>query len=602
MAAAQNESLRTLAELASLIGRRNAPDVMRFKCGGAWHTIGGSEVSRRVARLALSLSRLGIRRGDRVALLSENRPEWAIADLAILCCGAVNVPLCPTLTSSSCEFILNDSGARAIFVSSSHNFRTIAAMWEKLPRLELAVQMDDAGAQPGCGHPILEWSQLCPDGPLTPEERHCFEEMAGAVQPGDVASLVYTSGTTGTPKGVMLSHANLVSNVLAIPEDIVSPRDIALSFLPLSHVYERLVDYVFLYRGVPVAYAKSIEAVPRSLLEIRPTITAAVPRFFEKLYMQVLESLRRAGWLRRKLFWWAVGVGRRELRHRIAGTPPPFGLRLRHWIADRLIFAKLRARLGGRIRCFVSGGAPLARELCEFFNSAGITVCEGYGLTETSPVVATTLPSRLRPGTVGLPLEGVEVRIAVDGEILVRGPNVMLGYHNQPEETARALARGWLHTGDVGELTLAGELCVTDRKKDLLKTAAGKFVAPQPIENLLRASGWLLNAVVIGDRRPYAAALLVPNTERLKAFAAERGIRFSSLAELLKHADVLALIEQQVRAVNAHLAPFEHVKRFALLDHDFSVEEGTLTTTLKVRRKLVEERYADVIAGLYARG
>lgn len=602
MPSAEIRPPETLNQLVFLLHERGAREALRFKRDGSWHSISGEEVYRRVARLALSLRGLGIRAGDRVALLSENRPEWAIADLAMACCGAVDVPLYPTLTGASCEFILKDCGARAIFVSADEHLRTTCQIWAKLPELQFAIDMEDAGTLSAAGlGQVLSRVQLCPDTPLSIDEQQCFEEMARAAGPEDLASIVYTSGTTGMPKGVMLTHRNLVSNMTAVPEDVVGPNDLMLSFLPLSHVYERMVDYVGFYRGAPIAYAESIEQVPENLLEVRPTIAAAVPRFFEKLYARVLQTLHHQSWVRRKLFWWAIEAGRQELRCRIEGRPMPAGLRLRYRLAERLVFAKLRARLGGRIHCFASGGAPLSAELSEFFNAAGITVCEGYGLTETSPIIACTVPARIRPGTVGLPLEGVEVRIAEDGEILVRGPNVMRGYYNRPEETAQVMVNGWLHTGDIGEMTPTGELRITDRKKELLKTAGGKFVAPQPVENLLRASGWLLSAVVIGDRRPYAVALLVPNPERLEEFARERGIRCSSYAELLEHPEVLALVNGLVGEVNTRLAPFEQIKRFALLEEDFSVEAGTLTATLKVRRKMVDERYRGVIEGLYAR-
>lgn len=619
MDTAESQTLLTLNDIAFLLKQRGAREALRFKRDGAWHAIAAEEVYRRVARLALSLHRLGIRPGDRVGLLSENRPEWAIADLAMVCCGALNVPLYPTLTAASCEFILKDCGARAIFVSNDEHLNKICDVCRNLPEMERVIRLRDEGGglpaglgrlqvfgPPNCppgrapGACLVDWDDLCPGRPLSPGEERCFEEMARATRPDDLASIVYTSGTTGTPKGVMLSHANLVANMRAIPEEVIGENDVMLSFLPLSHVYQRMVDYVGLYRGAPIAYAESAEAVPENLLEVRPTIAAAVPRFFEKLHARVLQTVQAASPPRRRLFWWAIGVGREHLRRRIESRPLPLGLRLRYRLAGWLVFDKLRARLGGRIHCFASGGAPLSRELAEFFNAAGVTVVEGYGLTETSPIVACTLPSRVRPGTVGLPLEGVEVRIAEDGEILVRGPNVMRGYYNRPEETARALVDGWLHTGDIGEFTSTGELCVTDRKKDLLKTAGGKFVAPQPLENMLRASGWLLNAVVIGDRRPYVVALLVPDPRRLVEFARERAIPFSSYAELLERAEIFHLIEQQVNDVNARLAPFEQIKRFVLLEQDFSVEAGTLTATLKVRRKLVEEKCREALEGLYA--
>lgn len=596
MPAADSRSVQTLADLADLIATRGDAEVMRYKRDGAWHSLAGREVYRRIARVALALARLGVKPGDRVALLSENRPEWTIADLAILSCGAINVPLYPTLTADSCEFILKDSGARAVFVSNPEHLRKICSVWPNLPDLEFAALIDGSPESGQAGGRIRPWAELCAEGDCTAEELGEFQRLHGAVQPGDVSSFVYTSGTTGTPKGVMLTHRNIVSNMLATPPGIVETGDLALSFLPLSHVYERMVDFVFLQRGVCIAYAESIEAVAQNLLEVRPTVAAAVPRFFEKLYVRVLQSLQEATWARRKLFWWAMSIGRRALQCHIDERPVPALLRVERRLAERLVFQRLRDRLGGRIRCFMSGGAPLAAELAFFFNAAGLIICEGYGLTEASPVVACTTPSRVRPGTVGRPLEGVEVRLAGDGEILARGPNIMMGYYNQPEETARVLRDGWLHTGDVGEFTAQGDLRITDRKKDLLKTAGGKFVAPQPIENMLRASGYVLNAVVIGDRRPYVAALIVPNLDRLAGLAGA-----DSPAERVRHPQVLAFMQRLVDQVNTRLAPFEQVKRFALLDHDFTVETGELTPTMKVRRTLVETQYRDVVDSLFPR-
>ncbi len=603
-------ALRTLNGLVFLIVERDAPEVKRHKRDGVWVSITAAEAFRQIVRVSQGLGRLGVKPGDRVAILSENRPEWALADFAILGCGAANVPLYTTLTPAACEYILKDSGARVVFVSSQAALEKIRGVWDRLPDLAHAVILDAPmsavsvfstalrGAQ---GGPPREfsWKDLVGDPQLATPERARFEESARAVQPEHLASIIYTSGTTGTPKGVMLTHANIVSNVLAAPSEL-SSSDLALSFLPLCHIYERTADYLYFYHGVPIAYAESIEAVPQNLREVRPTVAAAVPRLFEKMYARVLDSINQAPAPRRKLFWWAIGVGRKALRRRIAGLPVSGALAFRLKLADRLVFRKLRDRLGGRIRYFISGGAPLDPELAEFFNAAGITVCEGYGLTETSPVISTNVPSRVRPGTVGRPIPGVEVKIAADGEILVRGPNVMKGYYNQPEETAKAIEDGWLRTGDIGELTAEGDLRITDRKKDLLKTAGGKFIAPQPIENRLRSSAWLANAVVIGDRRPYAAALLAPRYDKLAEFARARGLPAASPAELARLPEVAALIQREVDAVNADLAPYERIKRFALIERDFTIESGELTPTLKVRRSLVEKQYGDKIESLYA--
>ena len=605
-AEAPSSALRTLNDIILLVAGREYREMLRYKRAGAWVSIQASEMFRQVVWMARGLERLGTGPGDRVALLSENRPEWAVADFAILSRGAVTVPLYPTLPAASCEYILRDSGASGVVVSNTTQLEKIRNSWDRLPQLRFALAMegvpvsaapfrpsDDAGEKR-----VLAWRDLVGDAALASAERARFEERAQAVSPEEVASIIYTSGTTGTPKGVMLTHANIVSNVLA-SADLFQPDDLALSFLPLAHIYERTVDYTYFYNGVPIAYAESIEAVPQNLLEVRPTVLAAVPRFFEKMHARVMDAVRQAPAPRRWLFRWAVGVGQQVLRCHLADQQLPTGLALRHALAERLVFGRLRARLGGRLRFFLSGGAPLAPEMSEFFNAAGVDVCEGYGLTETSPVVTTNVPGHNRPGTVGRPVAGVEVRIAEDGEILVRGPNVMKGYYNQPEETARVLKDGWFHTGDIGELTAGGELRITDRKKDLFKTAGGKYVAPQSIETRLRASPYLLNAVLVGDRRPYVVALLVPNFDKLAEFARQRSLLCSSPAELARHQEVRELLQQQVDAANAELAPFEQIKRFALLERDFSIESGELTPTMKVRRRMVEQQYRDAVESLY---
>ena len=603
MATGTTAALRTLNELVFLCRERGKAEVQRYKQDGAWHSISGEQFYRRVARLALTLQELGVRPGDRVALLSENRPEWSMADLAIMSSGAITVPLYTTLTPATCRYILAESECRVVFVSNSDFAEKISGCWPDLPRLEHLLTFGGPVTRRVDGQIVASsglGSLTFDRDELTAEQAGRFEAAAAAARPGELATIVYTSGTTGTPKGVMLSHDNIVSNILATPTELVDSSDLALSFLPLSHIYERMVDFVYLHRGVPIAYAESIETVPQNLLEVRPTVVAAVPRFFEKMYARVRESVGQAPAPRRKLFWWAMGVGTEVFRRRLTGRPVPALLAIQHRLADRLVFHKLRARLGGRIKCFISGSAPLSAELAEFFNSAGVTVCEGYGLTETSPVVACTLPSRVRPGAVGPPIEGVEVRIAADGEILVRGPNVMHGYYQQTGETARVLRDGWFYTGDIGEITPEGDLRITDRKKDLLKTAGGKFVAPQPIENRLRASAYIANAVVFGDRRRFVTALLAPDLAAIEAWARQHGFTWDSPPEWIAHPDVRALLQREVDAVNAELAQFEQVKRFALLEKDFSIEAGELTPTMKVRRRHVEEQHRDLIESLYA--
>ncbi len=546
-----------------------------------------------MARLALALERLGARPGDRVALLSENSPEWAIADFACICRGTISVPIYPTLLPAHCEYILKDSGACAIFVSTPEQLSKIESIRSAVPDLKTVILFR---GQPPEG--VLALADLMGTEPLAQEEDRRLEEMARAIGPEDLFSILYTSGTTGIPKGVMLTHHNICSNVQSAPAT-VGPEDLALSFLPLSHVYERMVDYAYLYRGAGIAYVERIDEVPRALLEVRPTLMAAVPRFFEKLYSRIMEGVRAAPPARQKLFWWAVGVGKRALPYRLGRRRMPPWLALEHAVAERLVFRRLRERVGGRLRVVTSGSAPLAPELAEFFLACGLTVCEGYGLTETSPVLTANLPESIKIGTVGRPIPGVEVKIAEDGEILVRGPNIMKGYYNLPEETSRALEGGWLHTGDIGRLDEDGYLIITDRKKDLQKTAGGKFVAPQPIENKLRTNPYILNAVVLADRRKFVSAIVVGNLEKLAEVAREQGLAFSSPAELARNPKILEFMEKQVEETTAGLAPYERVKKILLLEKDFSIEDGLLTPTMKVRRSKIEEQFRERIDALY---
>jgi long-chain acyl-CoA synthetase len=429
-----------------------------------------------------------------------------------------------------------------------------------------------------------------------------FREEALAVRPDDLATLIYTSGTTGQPKGVMLTHNNISSNVAACVEVLrLSEGDTCLAVLPLSHIFERMVDYYFLHVGVIISYAESVEAFAQNLAEVRPTVVAAVPRVYEKVYARVLENALSGGAAKRRIFLWAKGVGERWAAHRLSGLAVPLGLRLKRAVADRLVFSKLRARTGGRIKLFVSGGAPLSPEIARFFYSAGLLVIEGYGLTETSPVLTLTPPARPKFGTVGKPIPGVQIRIAADGEILAKGPNIMQGYYNRPDETREAIdADGWFHTGDIGELDAEGYLKITDRKKDLLKTAGGKYIAPQPIENTVRLNKFVANAVMLGDQRKFPIILIVPNFEQLERWARERSLSYASRAELIGLADVQAKMEREVMDGLRDLAKFEMPKKVVLIEHDFTIESGELTPSLKVKRRQVEKNYKSLIDRVYA--
>jgi len=579
------------------VDRYDKPDALRYKAGGEWRSISHRQLEADVRALALGLAALGVERGDRVALLSENRPEWALTDYALLCLGAIVVPVYATLPAEQVACLVKDSGARVFFVSTAEQLAKAREVRARVPELELIVVFD-----------AVEGLQAGEMGLRDVMERGRAEEAAGKgadfraralqARPDDVATILYTSGTTGEPKGVMLTHNNIFSNVQATTRVLpATPDDVALSLLPLSHIFERTNAYHQFWNGVTIAYAESLEAVPQNLMEVRPTLVPSVPRLYEKIYARVMA----AEGLRRKLVLWAKRVAERWADAKLAGRMPDLKTRLQHGLADRLVYSKLRARTGGRLRYFVSGGAPLDPEIARFFYGAGVLILEGYGLTETSPVTNVNTPEALRLGTVGRPIPGTEIMIAEDGEILVRGPQVMKGYYNRPEATAEAIdADGWFHTGDVGELDADGFLRITDRKKDMIVTAGGKNIAPQPIENRVKLNPFVAEAVMIGDRRPYPVILVVPQFERLTAWAAANGIEAADRAALVADPRVQKKMEEEVFGMLAGLARFEMPKKLAVLAEEFSVADGHLTPSLKVKRRVVMERYRDVIEALYA--
>jgi long-chain acyl-CoA synthetase len=574
---------------------------LRYKEEGQWKDINHQELARRVKHAALGLMELGIQPGDRVAILSENRPDWAVADFACLTARCADVSIYPTLPAPQVAYLLADSGARAVFVEDAGQYDKVAAVRSDIPGLEHVIVFDAEEGMEGPG--LLSFQELLQRGAAAEDRYPTYREDALAVDRDDLATLIYTSGTTGPPKGVMLTHYNFCSNVVAALKVLfIGPDDSCLSLLPLSHSFERMAGhYVMIHRGTTINYAESIEQVPANLLEIKPTIVLSVPRLFEKIYARVLENAMAGGALKRRIFFWARRNAERWADLRQAELPIPRWLDFKRKIGDKLVFSKLRARTGGRIRFFVSGGAPLSPEIAKFFYSAGITIVEGYGLSETSPVLAANPLDKVRIGTVGPPIPGVELKIAADGEILARGPNIMKGYYNKPDATREAIdADGWFHTGDIGEFDAKGYLKITDRKKDLIVTAGGKKVAPQPIENMIKTNQFVLNAVMVGDKRKYPALLVVPDIEALKKWAAERSLTFGSTGDLLAQADVMAKVEREVMGNLRDLASFEMPKKIALIEEDFSIEKGELTPTLKVKRRVVEDRYRDKIEALYA--
>jgi len=573
------------------------PHAALYKTGGKWEGISSAELLRRIAGLSSALAGLGIQAGDRVGLFSPNRPEWHIADFAINGLGAANVPVYFKEAPERMIYILNDSGARIVIAVGEEQAEKLLEVRGQLRSVE---QIILASAPAVSGGDALHYETLIANA--GDAEIAEYRRRASQVTPEMLATMIYTSGTTGEPKGVMLTHYNLSSNTTDCIRDLEHRRDdMALAFLPLAHVYERTVDYGYLFQGITIAYLESMEHVQAAMLEVRPTVMATVPRFFEKFYANLMERGKKATGLRRRLFDWGIHVARQAIPWRAYGKPAPLGLKVQWFLANGLVYPKIRAGLGGRMRSFSCGGAPLARELAEFFWALDIQIYQGYGLTETSPVVCTNVPSAQKVGTVGRPIANVEVRIAEDGEILVHGPCVMQGYYNKPEETREALTPdGWLRTGDIGYLDEDGFLVVTDRKKDLIKTAAGKFIAPQPIENRLKTSPYILNAAIVGDRRKFVCALIVPHFANVEVKAREVELEFSSDAQLAAHPWVRTLVAEEVERLTSHLAQYEKIKRFALLDHDFTFDGGQLTFTMKLKRRVIEERYTDHIQELYS--
>jgi long-chain acyl-CoA synthetase len=592
--------IRTLCDLFYYsVDTFKKPDHLRFKQGGAWHDVASEEFRRIAEELSMGLRALGLEPGDRVAILSENRPEWAYADIATLLAAAVDSPIYATLTPPQVLYILKDSEAKVIFVSNALQASKVAEVRPQAPGLRHVIRMDP---DPVPGTLSLEEVRAL-GRPALEKDKEAARKRAAEVKPEDLATLIYTSGTTGDPKGVMLTHSNLVSNVTSSLKAFsgISERDVALSFLPLCHVFERMGGYyVMLRKGVTIAYAEGVEKVPENMLEVRPTLMLSVPRLYEKMYQRVNEKVAADPAVRQKIFRWALGVGRELFHHTLRHTRPGLLLGLKGALADRLVFSKIKARTGGRLRLFVSGGAPLSREIAEFFGAAGLLILEGYGLTETSPVICVNTPDRMKPGSVGPTIEGVEVKIAEDGEILTRGPHVMKGYYKKPQATAEVIDKdGWFHTGDIGILDPEGFLVITDRKKDILVTSGGKNIAPQPIENRLKANKFFTEVVMVGNKRSFPAALIVPNFETLDRWAKDKGIASGNREELLVRSEVLLHYKELIASLTPDLAQFEKIKRIALLAREFSLEAGELTPTLKVKRRVVEDKYKDLIDRMY---
>ena len=597
----ENSNPKTLVELLRhAAAARPDEQVLSFKQEKRWTGITGAKLAERVRSVALGLYNLGIRKGDRVCILAESGPLWTIADYAILSNGAISVPIYPTQPSHQVEYILRESEPKLLFVSTARQMRRVEEALRKFPSLRIVSFQEGAS-----GENVTPFSTIEANGEREDAERpEAYDLLTSDVHASDPASIIYTSGTTGEPKGVMLTHSNIVFNAISGGAYLgIEPDNVMLSFLPLSHIFERTVLYLCLYYGVQITYAGGIETVAADIKEVRPTLMSTVPRLLEKIFARMQKTAGDAGALRLKLFDWSLGVARRSAPYYTAGEPLPPLLELQHDVADMLVFARLREAVGGRIKRMVSGGAALSTDIALVFNGAGIPVLQGYGLTETSPVIAVNTLRRQRLGSVGAPLPGVEVEIAEDGEILTRGPHVFRGYFNKPEETAASFTEGddqWFKTGDIGRLDRDGFLFITDRKKDLIKTSAGKYVAPQMIEGLLAQSEYIEQAIVLGDRRKYVCALIVPDFERLRSWAEPQGIEVQDKQNLIADRRVFEFVRAEVTRVTRELADYEKVKRVALLAAEFTIEGGELTPTLKVRRRVVEEKYRDLIESLYS--
>ena len=581
-------SIRTLNEVFFTVVDRDNPRVMLTREGETWQPISSAQLRSWVYCTARQLQAWGVSKGDRVVILSENRPEWAIADYATLLLGAVVVPIYATQTAEQVLYVLQNSGAGIAFVSTRQQYEKLASIRDQAA-LEYVVVMDNAPELVDAVHMgsfLREATQ-----PADPE----LDTIATAIEPDDLATLIYTSGTTGTPKGVMLTHGNIASNVsVSLDMFEVGKDDLSISYLPLSHITARHVDYALQYRAITIAYCPNIDDLSRTMREVKPTIIVAVPRVYEKVYNQVQHKMHG---VKGALFKWALSVGAANRETILRGeTPASFSWRL----ANKLVFSKVREGMGGRARVFVSGGAPLGREIATWYADLGIRIHEGYGLTETSPVIAVNNPVYHRLGAVGKPVSNVEVKIAPDGELLVRGPSVFHGYWNMPEETANSFEDGWFKTGDVASIDEDGFLSITDRKKDLIKTSGGKFIAPQPIENSLKANLLVGEAALLGDRRKFPAVLIVPSFADLEEWARHHGVKFSSRRELVKSPHVQSLYEGIVEELNRNLAQFEKLKKVLVIHEELSIADGTLTPSMKLRRRHLEARYHKEIEALYA--
>ncbi len=575
------------------------PDTLNYKHEGRWISISSEEMLWRAKRIAAGLHAIGVRHGDRVALLSESRAEWTLTDAGCIFAGAIDVPIYPTLTPPQVRYILKDSGACALILANREKLVELKGIFDECPEVKQIIVFEPDGLSVDEG---LTLAQLEEKGRQYEQQNPgLVDQLAVQTTPHDLATIIYTSGTTGEPKGVMLTHANLVTNLIDSAGHLsFGELDTALSVLPLSHVFERQAMYMYLHQGMAVYFAESLQTIGPNLREVRPTILVGVPRIFEKIYARIRERAAEAGKLSVVILAWSISVAREYAKCEVSHRPIPRVLKLKHSLASRLVFSKWQQAFGGRIRLLLSGGAALPEDLAYIYIGAGIPIIQGYGLTETSPVITTSRVEVNRVGTVGKAIPNVEIRIASDGEIETRGPNVMRGYYNKPEETRAVFTEdGWFRTGDIGTIDEDGFLRITDRKKELFKTSGGKYISPQPIEQAIKGSRFVNQVALIGAGRKFPAALIVPVWEQLESYCKLKGIEVKSRSDLCRHPRIIDLLQRQIDGLTPDLARYERIKRVALIENEFTIEGGELTPTLKVKRRVIDEKYGDIIEQLY---
>lgn len=596
------QNFKTIPEMFDVVTQKygSGKTYLKTKVDGKYIDISYKEVRDITENLAMGLVAFGIKRGDKIAIIAENRPEWYYSDLASLCIGAIDVPIYPISTSESIEYIINNSESIGAIVSTKFQLNKLLKVRSQCKSLKFIINMNNDPTENE--KDVYTFEEALQIGEKFKSENPLlFKNNIGLSKEDDLCTIIYTSGTTGEPKGVMLTHKNILSNVKSACEIIyVDENDVFLSFLPLSHIFERMAGYYLaLSCGSTVAFAEGIEKVAQNLGEIKPTVMTAVPRFFERIYSKIRKNVEKQPEKKRKIFDWAVNVGQEYALQKRSGDSISIALKVKHKLADTLVFKKLRQVTGGRLRFFISGGAALSRDLGVFFEAVGILVLEGYGLTESSPVIAVNRENDYKFGSVGKPVPGVEVKIAKDGEILAAGPNIMQGYYKKKKETNEVIVDGWLHTGDIGVFDAEGFLIITDRKKSLFKTSGGKYIAPTPIENLFLGSKYIDQFIIIGDKRMYISALIVPDFEALREYADAHRIQYSTNEDLVKMKQIVEMLEKDFSEFQKKLANYERVRKFTLLSKPFSIESGEMTPSLKLKRKVIEERYKDLIEDMY---